>query len=148
MYGKWPQLIVVLLLSVTFAGFNKHTSLSQTLHISNLQCFRVHTPRAQCYKTFLRHNLSLASFPSLVLCFQVRPEPTRAKPLSDDILQGRLLVLPTNIRIIWNDSSLLRKFVNCSRKKFFRVALSPQTSTTSLYTGKKFIVAKQDHKKL
>ncbi len=44
-------------------------------------------------------RLSLASLSSLVECLQVRPNPTRVKHLSGAPLKGRLLALPTNIRI-------------------------------------------------
>ncbi len=43
--------------------------------------------------------MSVVSFSSLVECLQVRSEPTQVKHHSGALLQGRLLVLPTNIRL-------------------------------------------------
>jgi len=45
--------------------------------------------------------LSMASLSSLVLCLRLRPELARVEHLNDAPLYGRLLVLPTNIRLGW-----------------------------------------------
>jgi hypothetical protein len=57
-------------------------------------------------KLIYDHNklecLSLAGLSSLVSCFRVTTEPARVKHLSSRPLYGKLLVLPTNIRLSWN----------------------------------------------
>ncbi len=63
---------------------------------------------------------SLQAFPAQS---NVRPKPILMKHLSSAPLQGRLLALPTSIRIIWkgkpvkNTLAYYKKFINYGRKK-------------------------------
>jgi hypothetical protein len=71
----------------------------------------------------------LASLPELVFCLQVRPSGAypRVEYMKSSSLQGRLLALPSNIRLGWkglqgtNTRSLLRTFVNYGLKKFYNI---------------------------
>jgi hypothetical protein len=62
-----------------------------------------------------------------VLRLWVRPVPALVKHLSGVPFYGRLLTLPTNIRLGWKGlpgikcSSLLRKFISYGRKKFYTI---------------------------
>jgi hypothetical protein len=43
----------------------------------------------------------MTSLSSVILCLPSRPEPTRVEHVIDAPLYGRLLALPTNIRLGW-----------------------------------------------
>jgi len=63
---------------------------------------------AQCYKTFYGHNLqmfviieSVSGKPIQLSLMFARPDPNRVKHLSGALAWGKLLALPTNIRLGW-----------------------------------------------
>ncbi len=71
---------------------------------------------------------SMASLSSLIECLQVRHEPTTAKRLSGAPLYGRLLVVPTNIRLGWkslpetNILTYYENFLITDKKSFIKLA--------------------------
>jgi hypothetical protein len=68
--------------------------------------------------------LSLEILSSLVKILQIRPEPIRGKHISVSPRQDRLQALPINSRLSWTSvqgTSLLRKFVNYDRKRFYNI---------------------------
>jgi hypothetical protein len=72
------------------------------------------------------NKLECLPLASRVKCLLVSPEPTSMKFFLDDTLSGRLLALPTKIILVLKglkrrNTSLLRKFVNYGRKKFYNI---------------------------
>jgi hypothetical protein len=71
--------------------------------------------------------LSLASLFRIVLCLQLRQEPTQVNPLSGASLKGTLRALSTNNIQGWkglpgaNTLAYLGTFVNYDRKKFCNI---------------------------
>ncbi len=104
---------------------------------------------AQCYKTLQGCNLRMPAInqsvclSNLVQCLQVRLQPTQVNHLSNEPLQGRLLALPTNIKLGQkgltgtNTLTYYNKFVNKKCKKSYNIGARPQ------YTKIKFFSLQQ-----
>jgi hypothetical protein len=82
----------------------KHSSLLGILVNYSRKKLNNMDTRTQCYKTFYCRNLRVFVDGKLFrssLVFLVGPELTPMKSLSGYTLWGRLLSLPTNIRLVW-----------------------------------------------
>ncbi len=71
--------------------------------------------------------LSLETLSSQVLKLRARPEPTQLEHRSDASFLGKLLVLPTNVRLDWKviarykHSSLFGLVISDEGKKFYNI---------------------------
>jgi len=63
--------------------------------------------------------LSLASHSSQAQCWWERLEPTQVEHLKDAPLSGKLLALPTDIRLSWKGLPGINSLAYYERKRFF-----------------------------
>ncbi len=127
--------------------------MSENFFVNNLQIFLISQsvcPR-QDYKPRLT-NISLLrnfvkygqkSFPIRSQNLRARPEPTQFECLSDGTFLGKLLVLPTNVRLDWKviprykHSSLFGLIISNEEKTFYNID-TRSTAKTFITTSLSF----------
>ncbi len=77
-------------------------------------------------------GLFMASLSSLCNCLWARPAYPRVVHLKVSSI-GQTPALPTNIRIGWKLTSLLRRFVKYGRKKFYNLGPSTRWTNSAPY---------------